>query len=51
MLQRAHVTVVDLDEEQLRGNDYAHQTILGDVQTHRFTPGSYDEVDIPYLHE
>jgi SAM-dependent methyltransferase len=44
VLQRAHVTVVDLDEEQLRGNDYAHQTILGDVQTHRFTPGSFDLV-------
>jgi SAM-dependent methyltransferase len=44
VLRRAHVTVVDIDEEQLRNNDYAHATILGDVQTYRFAPGSFDLV-------
>jgi SAM-dependent methyltransferase len=44
ILQRAHVTVVDIDEAQLRGNDYAQETILGDIQTYRFAPGSFDLV-------
>ena len=42
VLRRAHVTVVDIDEDQIRNNDYAQETILGDVQTHRFAPGSFD---------
>jgi SAM-dependent methyltransferase len=44
ILRRAHVTVVDIDENQLRSNDYAQQKILGDVQTYRFKPGSFDLV-------
>ena len=44
VLRRAHVTVVDIDEDQIRNNDYAQQTILGDVQTYRFAPGSFDLV-------
>ena len=44
VLRRAHVTVVDIDEDQIRNNDYAQETILGDVQTHRFAPGSFDLV-------
>lgn len=44
VLRRAHVTVVDIDQEQLRNNDYAQQTILGDIQTYRFAPGSFDLV-------
>lgn len=44
VLRRAHVTVVDIDEDQIRNNDYAQETILGDVQTHRFEPGSFDLV-------
>jgi len=28
VLRRAHVTVVDIDEEQIRNNDYAQKTIL-----------------------
>jgi SAM-dependent methyltransferase len=44
VLRRAHVTVVDIDEDQIRNNDYAQQTILGDVQSHRFAPGSFDLV-------
>jgi len=44
ILQRAHVTVVDIDEDQIRSNDYAQQTILGDIQTYRFPPGSFDLV-------
>jgi SAM-dependent methyltransferase len=44
VLRRAHVTVVDIDEDQIRNNDYAQETILGDVQTHRFAPDSFDLV-------
>jgi len=44
VLRRAHVTVVDIDEDQIRNNDYAQETILDDVQTYRFAPGSFDLV-------
>ena len=44
ILRRAHVTVVDIDEDQLRNNDYAQETILGDVQTWRFPPSGFDLV-------
>ena len=44
VLRRAHVTVVDIDENQIRSNDYAQEKILGDVQTYRFKPGSFDLV-------
>jgi SAM-dependent methyltransferase len=42
LLRRAQVTVVDIDEDQIRDNDYAQETILGDIQTHRFAPDSFD---------
>jgi len=44
VLRRAHVTVVDIDEDQIRNNDYAQEAILGDIQTHRFKPNSFDLV-------
>jgi SAM-dependent methyltransferase len=44
LLKRSHVTVVDIDAEQIRNNDYAQQAILGDIQMHRFAPGSFDLV-------
>ena len=44
VLERSHVTVVDIDEEQIRNNDYAQEAILGDIQTWRFKPGSFDLV-------
>jgi SAM-dependent methyltransferase len=44
VLERSHVTVVDIDEEQIRNNDYAQDTILGDIQTYRFKPNSFDLV-------
>jgi SAM-dependent methyltransferase len=44
VLRRAQITVVDIDEEQLRNNDYAQNTILGDIQTYRFASGSFDLV-------
>ncbi len=44
VLRRAHVTVVDIDADQIRNNDYAQETILGDIQIHRFAPGSFDLV-------
>jgi SAM-dependent methyltransferase len=42
--RRAHTTVVDIDETQILNNDYADEKILGDIQTHRFKPGSFDLV-------
>ena len=36
--------MVDIDEDQIRNNDYAQETILGDVQTYRFAPDSFDLV-------
>ncbi len=44
VLRRAHVTVVDIDEDQIRNNDYAQETILGDIQSYRFAPASFDLV-------
>jgi SAM-dependent methyltransferase len=44
VLRRADVTVVDIDPEQLRNNDYAQTAILGDIQTYRFAPDSFDLV-------
>src|SRR6266404_891857 len=42
VLRRAHVTVVDIDDDQIRNNSYAHEAILGDIQTHRFLPDSFN---------
>jgi len=42
VLRRSQVTVVDIDEEQIRNNTYAQKTILGDIQTYRFPPDSFD---------
>jgi len=42
VLRRSHVTVVDIDEDQIRNNSYAQETILGDIQTWRFPPHSFD---------
>lgn len=44
VIGRAYVTVVDIDADQIRNNDYAQEAILGDVQTYRFAPGSFDLV-------
>jgi SAM-dependent methyltransferase len=44
VLDRAHVTVVDIDQHQIRNNNYAHETILGDIQSYRFKPGTFDLV-------
>src|SRR3979409_584344 len=44
VLERAHVTVVDIDEDQIRNNDYAQESILGDIQTYRFAPDRFDLV-------
>jgi SAM-dependent methyltransferase len=44
VLRRAHVTVVDIDKDQIRKNDYAQETILGDIQSYRFPSGSFDLV-------
>jgi SAM-dependent methyltransferase len=44
VLGRSHVTVVDIDEDQVRNNTYANEAILGDVQTYRFGPETFDVV-------
>lgn len=44
VLGRSHVTVVDIDADQVRNNTYADEAILGDVQTHRFAPETFDVV-------
>ncbi len=44
VLRRAHVTVVDIDPDQIRNNDYAQETVLGDIQSYRFASGSFDLV-------
>jgi SAM-dependent methyltransferase len=44
IMRRAHVTVVDIDETQNLNNDYADEKILGDIQTYRFQPDSFDLV-------
>jgi SAM-dependent methyltransferase len=44
VLDRAHVTVVDIDQDQIRNNTYAQETILGDIQSYRFQPGAFDLV-------
>ncbi|WP_375412295.1 class I SAM-dependent methyltransferase [uncultured Bradyrhizobium sp.] len=44
VLERAHVTVVDIDKDQIRNNTYAHKTILGDIQSYRFAPETFDLV-------
>ena len=42
VLGRSHVTVVDIDEDQVRNNTYADEAVLGDVQTYRFAPETFD---------
>jgi SAM-dependent methyltransferase len=44
VLNRAHVTVVDIDEDQIRNNTYADKTILGDIQNYRFQPETFNLV-------
>src|SRR5579872_6090376 len=38
------ISVVDVDETQLRNNSYADTKILGDIQTYVFSPESFDLV-------
>ncbi len=44
LLTAARVTVVDIDETQVKTNQYADEKLLGDIQTHSFPPGSFDLV-------
>jgi SAM-dependent methyltransferase len=44
LLNNPTVTVVDIDETQLRNNRYADNKILGDIQTHVFPTDSFDLV-------
>lgn len=36
------ITVVDIDDVQLRQNHYADEKILGNIETYGFPPGSFD---------
>lgn len=44
MPARSRVTVVDIDQDQIRNNTYADDAILGDVQTYRFERETFDLV-------
>lgn len=44
LLSRSKITVVDIDEDQVRNNTYAHEAILGDVQAYRFGQETFDLV-------
>jgi 2-polyprenyl-3-methyl-5-hydroxy-6-metoxy-1,4-benzoquinol methylase len=41
-LGHPNITVVDIDETQLRNNNYANNKILGDIQTYSFPNNSFD---------
>jgi len=41
-LNNPTISVVDIDETQLRNNSYADTKILGDIQTYVFPPNSFD---------
>ena len=42
ILQRARITVVDIDAHQIAGNEYGHALIQGDIQTYRFPTARFD---------
>lgn len=44
LLSRSRITVVDIDEDQVRNNTYADEAILGDVQAYRFGQETFDLV-------
>jgi SAM-dependent methyltransferase len=44
LLSRSKITVVDIDEDQVRNNTYADEAVLGDVQTYRFGQETFDLV-------
>src|SRR6185437_8044097 len=44
ILNDASITVVDIDDEQLRRNKYATTKILGNIQTHEFPKDSFELV-------
>ena len=44
LTRNAEITVVDIDEDQLRKNTYADKKILGDIQAKEFQSDSFDLV-------
>jgi SAM-dependent methyltransferase len=40
--ERASIVVVDIDKTQIENNTYAHQKILGDIQSTEFPPNSFE---------
>jgi len=44
LVERADITVVDIDDTQLQGNSYAKCKISSDIQVYEFPPESFDLV-------
>jgi SAM-dependent methyltransferase len=42
--ERAHITGMDLSEQQLKRHPHLHSRIVGDIQVHRWAPGEFDVV-------
>jgi SAM-dependent methyltransferase len=51
LTEKADITVVDIDEDQVRNNTYATTKIRGDIQTHDFTGQNFDLVVCNYVIE
>jgi SAM-dependent methyltransferase len=41
-LPNTHITTIDISEEQVAKNDYAHRKIVGDLHTYQFAENEFD---------
>ena len=51
LTEKADITVVDIDDDQIRNNTYARTKIRGDIQTHDFSGENFDLVVCNYVIE
>lgn len=51
LLDKADITVVDIDDKQIKNNKYAKTKICGDIQTQEFPSGSFDLVSCYFVIE
>lgn len=51
LLDKADITVVDIDDDQIKNNNYAKNRIRGDIQTCEFPPDSFDLVSCYFVIE
>jgi len=51
LLDKADITVVDIDGDQIKNNSYAKTKILGDIQTCEFPSNSFDLVSCYFVIE